>query len=309
MNIVDLSQIMYASIHVDGDANQCARHPSEENKKMIKHFIINSIRSNHVNQKSQYGQMVLACDSPSWRTEVFPQYKCQRKAAKKIDNSGIRWDFVGEVLDELTDDLKEFFPFPTVKVSRAEGDDIIGTLVPYVAKTAIMEEDVFGNVEPQKTLITSSDQDYFQLHNKYVRQWSPVMKKLIRPQVPIKHAYLEKVLKGESGSTTDSIPNYRMGNNTFIDGVRQKPISQKTLDKFFAAENPIDICESEEERANFLRNEQLVSFTKIPTDIQESIILCYNEQLAKKHSKMALMNYLTQNRMSNLLSQITDFYL
>lgn len=310
-NIVDVSQIMYASIHVESDANQCAKHPSDENKKLIKHFILNSIRANFMLHKKQYGQMTLACDSVSWRNEVFPNYKCQRKAAKKLDTSGISWSFVGETLDELIDDLRTFFPFPTIKVARAEGDDIIGTLVPYITKQSLltMEEDIFGNIEPETILITSSDQDYFQLHNKFVKQYSPVMKKQIKPTVPIKHAYLEKVLKGESGNTTDSIPNFRMGDNTFIDGIRQKPVSQKTLDKFFASPNPIDECESDEERTNFLRNEQLVSFSKIPADIQESIIVCYNEQVAKKNSKMALMNYLTQHRMNNLLSQISDFYL
>lgn len=310
MILVDFSQIIHASVHVDANANECAKNPSEQSKSMLKHFILNSLRSNFVIQKKQYGQLVVACDYGSWRYDVFPNYKCQRKASKKVDESGINWAFVEEMSQELIQEMKDYFPFPVIRTSKAEGDDCIGTLVKYLTETDVMEEDIFGNTDHSPILIMSSDRDNFQLHKyKHVRQWSPVEKKLIRPSVPVKHALLEKIVKGESGKTSDSIPNYRMNDDTFIDGIRQKPVSQKILDAFFAADNPLDVCESEEEKKNFLRNELLVSYEKIPQNISDDIITCYNEQVGKKHSKMGLMSYFTQRKMSNLLGQIHDFYL
>jgi hypothetical protein len=58
----------------------------------------------------------------------------------------------------------------------------------------------------------------------------------------------------------------------------------------------------------FYHNEKLVSYEQIPDDIKNGIIVCYNQQRDKKHSKMGLMNYLTENSMVNILANIMDFY-
>jgi hypothetical protein len=100
-----------------------------------------------------------------------------------------------------------------------------------------------------------------------------------------------------------------MPDSTFVDGVRQKPIAQKVLDGFINSKNPIDVCTSDEERANYIRNETMVSFDKIPLHISDAILMRYNEQVDRKYSKMELMSYFTNNRMSTLLGSITDFYL
>lgn len=307
MILCDLSQIISATIYM-GDAHECAKHPSEASKNMIKHSVFNSIRANYVMHKRQYGNMVLACDSGSWRYDVFPQYKHKRKLKRQNDDSGINWDFVNAVKSDLISDLDNFFPFPVIKLDRVEGDDIIGVLCKYITESvASSEENLFGNDDPEDILIISSDRDNLQTHalGKHVKQWSPMDKKLIRAAGPIRHALIEKIVKGDAG---DGVVNIKSGDNAFVDGIRQKPISAKFLQTFFDAKSPIDACTSEEERKNFIRNEQLVSYEKIPADIQNSIITCYNNQCSKKHSKMGLMNYLSQNSMANILSNITDFY-
>ena len=307
--ITDLSQIISACVFT-GDASNCARHPSNDSKSMIKHSVLNSLRANFVLHKKRYGQMILACDNSSWRYDVFPQYKHQRKLKRASDTSGIRWDFVNEVKDELISDLDNFFPFPVIKVKKAEGDDCIGVLTKLITKTSVVlgEVNMFDDVEPEEILLISSDKDNFQLHmlGKHVRQWSPMDKKLVKPDGSARNALIEKIVKGDPG---DGILNIRSTDNMFVDGIRQKPISQKYLDLFFASKNPVDVCSTEEERIHYIRNEQLVSYDKIPKNIEESIISCYNDQVIKKNSKMGLMNYMVQNRMSTLLGQITDFYL
>ena len=307
--ITDLSQIISASILVEGECKDCARQPSTQSKNMIKHFIFNSLRYNFMTQKNKFGKMILACDSGSWRYDVFPQYKHQRKLKRESDTSGINWAFINEVKSELIEDLDKHFPFIVIKVPKVEGDDVIGVLTKMISELEVpnSEKNIFGDTDPEEILLISSDRDNFQLHKyKNVRQYSPMDKKFIKLLVPAKHSLLEKIVKGDTG---DGIMNIRMSDNTFVDGIRQKPIAQKYLDTFFASNNPIDMCLTEEEKINYKRNELLVSYDMIPQEICDLIISCYNEQMLKKHSKMGFYNYLSNNSMNNLLSQIHDFYL
>jgi len=306
--LCDLSQIISASVYI-GESLECAKHPSTQSKAMIKHSIFNSIRSNYILHRGQYGKMVLACDQGSWRYDVFPQYKHSRKVNRQSDTSGINWDFVSEVKDELYSDLAAYFPYPIIKLPSTEGDDIIGVLAKYISEQSVLngEEDLFGNKDPENILIISSDKDNYQLHQlgKHVKQYAPMFKKMVRPDGSARHALIEKIVKGDVG---DGIANIKSGDNILVEKIRQKPISGKYLQTFLDSKNPIECCLTDEERVNYIRNEQLVSYEKIPQNIQDAIILCYNEQLNKPTNKMQLMNYFTRNKMSNLLGQITDFY-
>ena len=305
MHLLDFSQTYKAAVFVDSAGQECSKHPSDQNKKMLKHFIINSVRNNYSMRKEKYGQMVIACDDISWRRDYFPEYKYKRRKNKEADTSGIDWAFVQSVVDETILDLKLYFPFPVVKVKGAEGDDVIGVLTKHFSST-LLEEDIFGNTDPCPIMITSSDKDNFQLHKyKNVKQYSVLEKKLVGPPISWKHSIIEKIVKGDSG---DGVPSIKSANDTFVTGTRQKPISSKYLNEFIESSNPISVCLTEEERINYVRNEMLVSYDKIPSHIEESILSCYNEQSTKKHSKMGLMNYMTSNRMANLLSNIHDFY-
>ena len=307
MILVDLSQIITACVYV-GDASVCAKHPSVQSKNMIKHSILNSLRANNMLHKKRFGRMLLATDFGSWRYDVFPQYKHQRKLKRLNDDSGIVWEFVDEVKAELFDDLDNKFPWPLLRVKKAEGDDIIGTITKLVSETEISQDetDIFGDASVEEILILSSDQDNFQLHKyKNVFQYNQILGKMLKCPTKPRNSLLEKIVKGDPG---DGIMNIKMHDNTFVDVIRQKPISQVFLDKFFAAEDPISICEDETQKTNYLRNEQLVSYEKIPEAIANEIISCYNSKLQRKNSKMSLMNYLVENKMTNLLSQIHDFY-
>lgn len=305
MILVDLSQIISACIYV-GEAHECVKHPSIQSKNIIKHSIINSVRQNYVLHKAIYGNMVLACDYNSWRYEVFPEYKHSRKIKKESDTSGINWSFVDEVKSEIISDFNTYFPFSVIKIKNCEGDDIIGVLTKYISEMPFDNEDIFGEKEAEKIIIISSDKDNFQLHKfKNVSQYSPMLGKLVKPSMTPRQSLLEKIVKGDTG---DGIMNIKMPSDTFVQGIRQKPISQTFLDKFYASSNPIDICEDEIQKGNYIRNEQLVSYEKIPANISDSIISCYTEQVSKKHSKNNFLNYLVGNQMVNLVSQIYDFY-
>lgn len=299
---------------MDSSAQDIAKNPSDENKGFIKHFMLNSVRANFVMHKRRFGQMVIATDSKQgyWRRDFFENYKCQRRAAKKLDTSGIDWPWVMEIVDETINDLEKYFPFPVIRVAKAEGDDIIAVLTELAATDPrfMGEEDMFGNTEPEDILILSSDRDNFQLHkHKNVYQYSPRDKKFIKPD-NYRQALIEKIIKGESGASSDSIPNIRSADDIFLlEGVRQKPIKQERLDAFYAVKDLLEACENDEERKNLIRNRTLVDYEYIPESLKSDIISVYNTQAAKKASKMALMGYFTNNRMANLLGNITDFYL
>jgi hypothetical protein len=306
MIAIDFSQIYLAPIFLDGAAKSCAQNPSKESRDMMLHYAINSVRSNFVAHGTKYGNMVIACDKGSWRRDVFEEYKWARRDKRKDDTSGIDWKFVGETGEYVKQVLKEYFPFVVVEVPNLEADDIIGVLAKMTNESTTSEENIFGETESEPFLIISSDGDHYQLHQySNVKQWSPTTKKLVKSDLKPRHALINKIVKGDVG---DGIPNIKSPNNTFVDKIRQKPISEKYLATFYALENPIEACLTEQERINYKRNEQLVSYAYTPKDLANQAILVYNEEKVKKHNKMKLMTFLAENKLNILYSKIGDFY-
>ena len=306
MQILDFSQTLKAAIFVDSAAKECCKNPSDDSKNLIKHFVFNMVRNVFSTHKAKYGQMIIACDYKSWRRDVFPNYKYKRRENKEKDTSGIDWDFVNKISNEIIRDLSLKFPFPVIIVNKAEGDDIIGVLTKHITMNPTTV-DIFDNLEPDPILIISSDTDNFQLHKyKNVKQWSPLEKKLVRPEISWKHSLIEKIVKGDTG---DGVMNIKSPDDVFVTGTRQKAIATKYLNEFIESSDPISVCLTEEERKNYVRNEMLVSYDKIPDHIVDSILTCYNQQVNKKHSNTELMNYFAQNKMKNLYGAISDFYL
>ena len=60
---------------------------------LLRHMVINTIRSHKVKFGKEYGEVVIACDSRKyWRKEVFPYYKANRKKAR--EDSGFNWPLI-----------------------------------------------------------------------------------------------------------------------------------------------------------------------------------------------------------------------
>ena len=307
---IDFSQVYLAPIFLDAAAKSCAQNPSTESRDMMMHMVLNTIRAQQVMHKSKYGsEVVVAFDSSSWRHDVFPYYKWARKQKRATDTSGIQWDFVFETSAYIKQALIDYFPFNTISVDKAEADDIIGAICKYKDENREdQEENIFGDVEADEILVVSSDKDHYQLHRyKNVRQWSPLTKKLVKPDGKPHHALIEKIVRGDAG---DGVCSIKCPDDwfTLTEKKRAPPISAKYLQKFFDAKNPIDACETEEERRNYKRNEQLVSYEFTPKEIYDETIRIYELQKNKKHSKMELMNFFVRHKMNTLLSKISDFY-
>lgn len=283
MIVVDLNQVMISNYMI-----QVGNHTNMQvDENLFRHMVLNSIRGYKKKFGNEYGELVIACDSPrSWRKEVFPYYKANRKKAR--DSSDIDWSTLFDSLNKVRDELGEYFPYRVIRAEHAEADDIIGTLA--------IE---FGNTS-EKILILSGDKDFIQLQEYMnVRQYDPVRKKMIEHNNPARYIK-EHIIKGDTG---DGVPNFLSRDDTFVTGIRSKPIRTDKLEQWVRME-PSDYCDDQMLR-NWKRNEQLIDLSFTPQYIRDDIMKQYTEQAGKGREK--LFNYFIENKLSNLINDIGEF--
>ena len=277
MIIVDFNQVMISNLMMS--LGNHTNTPLEEG--LLRHMVINSLRSYKQKYGNEYGQIVIACDDKNyWRKQVFPYYKANRKKAR--DQSEIDWGIVFQSFDKLKQEITEYFPYPVVQVDTAEADDIIATLVQANRN--------------EKILILSGDKDFVQLQTMpNVKQYDPVRKRQVSHPDPKKYLF-EHVLKGDVG---DGIPNVLSNSDVFVTGGRQRPLTQKRIDeiRLNGLSNPDLIT-------NYNRNVRLVDLNQIPSDLKESILTKYQQQLGKGRDK--LFNYFITHKLKNLMESIGE---
>lgn len=283
MIIIDMNQIALASVMMQLRLDET----TQVNESMVRHMILNSVRNYVMEFKSDYVQtdedIILAWDSKHyWRRDLFPQYKASRK--KNREKSNLDWNKIFEVTNKIRDEIKENLPYKSVEVYGAEADDIIAVIT-----QSCYTKDV---------MIISSDKDFIQLHKENVKQWSPVTKKEVNGHDP--NTYIkEHILKGDSG---DGVPNVLSPDHTFTDGLRQKPLGKKRIDKMIN-ENIDDW--NDEVKRNYQRNLKLIDLKNIPNNIESDIINAIETSSCGDRSK--LLNYLTTNKLKTLTENIGDF--
>jgi hypothetical protein len=282
MIILDYSQIALSNIIVQklGD------------EEMIRHMILNSIRMYNKKFKKDFGQIVIAADgSNSWRRAYFPNYKASRKTSR--ESSAMDWDMIFKVLGNIREELVENSPYKVIRVDQCEADDIIGTLVENTQE--------FGNHEP--VMIVSSDKDFVQLHSYgNVKQYSPIQKKFVQEKNSLSY-FFEHVLRGDKG---DGVPNVLSGDDVFVNGSRQTPLSAKKMEEYVANAENLKSIMPEDVFRNYQRNIKLIDLKETPKDLKEKIINTYNGY--KLPHKTKLMNYLIKKRCKLLIECIEEFY-
>ena len=231
--------------------------------------------------------------------DYFPQYKATRK--KERAASGLDWDDIFINLNLVRDEVKEHFPYKVIEVYGAEADDIIATLV----KT--QNKDI--------NLIVSSDKDFIQLHGSKVEQYSPVAKKIINGQDPVKYLR-EHIIRGDR---SDGVPNIYSPDDTFTENKRQKPMRKTVVTELLNLledeqgmvwDNPkmlysVARCPKDTWIRNWQRNETLIDLNNIPTDIHDKILQEFKEVKVGERSK--LFNYFIENKLNNLVENIGEF--
>jgi len=255
------------------------------NEDLIRHMILNSIRMYNAKFKEKYGQIVIACDSRSWRKEVFPEYKFKRKESR--ESSDMDWNEIFRIINQIREDLRDNFPYKVLHIDRCEADDIIGSLVFYTQE--------FGSHEP--VMIVSADKDFIQLHRfENVRQFSPMNKKFVENEDPNRYL-VEHILRGDSG---DGIPNVLSPDNTFVDGLRQAPMTKKRIEMYYDT-----FSMGDEVYRNYCRNKKLIDLRSTPENLKELIISTYRNINVSHSSKV--LNYLIKNRCKMLIECVGEF--
>ena len=265
------------------------------NEDMLRHMILNSIRMYNKKYRADFGQLVVACDSSTWRRDYFSEYKFKRREARatdQADDSKMDWEKVFTILNKILDEIRDNMPYRVVKVDKAEADDIIGTLVEMTQE--------FGKHEP--VMIVSADKDFVQLQ-KYsnVKQFSPLLKKEMVEKNPRNFLY-EHIFKGDSG---DGIPNILSPDNTFVTGTRQKPVTAKKMEEWISNIDKLEISMDKETYRNFVRNKKLIDLSQTPDDVKQSIINTFESQTVAHNSRV--LNYLIEKRCRMLIESVGDF--
>jgi len=280
MILVDFSGIAIATIAVN--------KVNDEN--MLRHMILNSLRMYNKKFRSEYGQMILACDHSSWRRDYFPQYKANRRKGR--DDSDFDWAEAFRIMHKVKDEIKENFPYKVLHIEGCEADDIIGTMVEHTQE--------FGQYE--EVMIVSSDKDFLQLQQyNNVRQWSHMQKKELKDPTP-KVNLIDKILSGDAG---DGIPNVLSHDDTFVNGERQTPLSKKKKQAIIEDLADGELLYAASWYRNYCRNEKLIDLSKTPDELREKIIDEF--WITEPDKRSRVFPYLINNNMKMLIESVEEF--
>jgi hypothetical protein len=282
MILIDLNQVLLSGLmaQIGGQKN------IKLEESLVRHMVLNILRS-HIKQfRGEYGEVVLCCDNKKyWRKDVFPFYKAGRK--KTREKSDLDWHLIFDILGNLKRELRDNFPYKVIDVEGAEADDIIGTLTPLYSGS-------------EKVLILSSDGDFLQLQQyKNVKQYNPTQKKFVKSADPLLELK-EKIITGDKG---DGIPNVLSPADCFVRDMRQKPITKNKMQQML--NEAYGDWEDENARIGFSRNQTLIDLRQIPDDIKNLIIDTYNNTKPSPRSK--LINYFMEKKLKNLMDVIEEF--
>lgn len=288
MILIDYSQVAISNIAVQ---LAMSKDKNVLSIPMVRHMVLNSIRGYVHRFRSEYpGEVVICVDGPDpWRREIFSQYKAKRREGRNNDDKD--WESVFGLIHTIKEELRDNFPYKVVQLDKVEADDIIAVIC--------------KKHHDKKILIVSGDKDFQQLQ-KYpnIFQYSPIQKKFVETDSPQEYIY-EHIIRGD---TSDGIPNFLSPDDTFVNGIKQKPVSKKKLvgwiDSLMRGNDPQDFC-NEYHYRNFQRNQRLIDFDYIPDDIQTDI---YNEyEKATVTSRSKILPYMIQHDLKELIGKIEEF--
>ena len=282
--LIDYNQVLLSNLF-----KSIGNHQNVEiSEDMVRHMFLNSLRYYRKKFKNDYGELIICVDGRhSWRRKIFPYYKAARKQTR--EDSELDWENLFEIINNIRDELKDYFPYKVIHVEECEADDIIGVICHKEGKQLNNGDDKF--------LIISSDKDYIQLQ-KYsnVDQYDPINKKWVVYSDPDEYL-IEHIIKGDRG---DGIPNILSKDNCIVVGERQKPMTKKRLAEFKDEANIKD-----ELKKRFERNRALIDLSLVPAELQDEILNQYNK--TDDIGREKLFGFFMKKKLKNLMPQIQDF--
>lgn len=284
MQLVDFSQMVLRALFASLGKYQ--NTPIEESQ--VRHLTLNILRSTRKKFFAEFGELVICADHRhTWRRDVFPYYKANRK--KSREESEIDWTHLFEIIEKIRGELRDFFPYKFIMADGAEADDIIGVLC--------HEHGTRGLATGEPIVIHSSDKDFVQLQvYANVQQWDPTNKKWIRDADP-EGFRIEHILRGDAG---DGVPNVLTADKALVLGERQARLTSKRLALLRESTDNMDSLTL----SRYHRNKMLIDLAETPQSIREEILEQYERPV---NSRKGLINYFIAHRLKNLMTDIQDF--
>ena len=257
----------------------------------FRHWVLNSLRQYNLKFRSDYGEMTVCCDSPSWRREYFPHYKMNRKKKRAADD--IDWDSVFQNFNETIELIDENFPYKVLRVDKSEADDIIAVSVKNFRETS-----------KEPILIISSDKDFMQLKKHgNVKQYCPRNKNFINEVTDLETIYDNLLVHIITGDTSDGIPNIFSDDDSLVN--EEKKQNRATKKRVEDVKNDIKSNNINKYSAAISRNTVLIDLDKIPDYVVCEIIEHINKD--RKGNMQKCFSYLIKNNYKELIKRIDDF--
>jgi len=284
MILVDFSQIMVSNLMV-----MIARN--EYDPIFFRHWVLNSLRQYNVKFRSDYGEMIICCDSPSWRKEYFPHYKMNRKKKRAADD--IDWDSVFQNFNETIELIDDNFPYKVLRVDKSEADDIIAVSLKNFRQTS-----------QEPVLIISSDKDFMQLKKHgNVKQYCPRNKNFINEITDLEVIHDNLLVHIITGDTSDGIPNIFSDDDSLVN--EEKKQNRATKKRVEDVKNEIKSDNINKYSAAISRNTVLIDLDKIPDYVVCEILEHINRD--RKGNMKKCFSYLMKNHYKELIKRIDDF--
>jgi 5'-3' exonuclease len=205
-----------------------------------------------------------------------------------LDIIGGNWSEIFDSLNKIRDEISQFLPYRVLNINGAEADDLIGVISKREHTT-------------KKILILSGDHDFLQLQ-KYpnIFQYSPTKKHSMISKNPIEDLR-EFIMCGDRG---DGIPNFLSPDDCLVNDIRQTGIRKDHLARWVKESKPENFCDIKMLRG-YRRNERLISFDKIPQEIQESILTEWESPFTE--SRKHLLDYFVKYKLMQMMDRIQEF--
>jgi 5'-3' exonuclease len=260
-------------------------------ENLVKHIILNNLRLYRKKySENKYGKIVICCDSPSWRRDVYPEYKANRVTGREKDKYD--WGEIFDLIDSTLNDIRNNFPYAVIKIDKAEADDIIGALTVHKSIPLIGED----------VVIISADKDFIQLQKHgHVIQWSPLFNKMVKDPNPRKYLF-EHLLRGDSG---DGVPNVLSPDDCLVNHIRQSPMTKKKIGEWWDNKDRLKEVMPQEIFRNYIRNREMIDLDRTPEHIKKESIEQYENYEYPKRSN--ILTYLIENRMKMLIENAGEF--
>ena len=277
----------------------------EENKKegtddpgyiYWKHVFLSELKT--MVEKHKPTRFIIVFDSRvgSWRKNIYPEYKANRKIARELSKVDFKEFF--KVSNPFLEDFKKVFcNLEILQFDGVEGDDIIAVAC--------------QNFKERITIV-STDKDFHQLQIfKNVKQYEPKKKQMVNVLNP-KISLEQKIIGGDKN---DNIPGIvpRAGKVKVASIMSSDLISNIYDEEYLKEAANVTAIEKkyklppETIKKNLERNTELIDFKFIPKDISENILKVLQNPVKKNFDGRKFMSFLVEHRMGRLVEKMQDY--